>query len=55
MILISYIPILNEYLHTGPLSLMDWLYVMAGAIIYLGVFEVIKLITVKKITAIREK
>ena len=48
MILISYIPILNEYLHTGPLSMMDWLYVMVGAAIYLAVFEVIKLITAGK-------
>ncbi len=33
---------------TGPLSIMDWLYVMSGAIIYLAVFEVIKLVTLKK-------
>ena len=49
MLLISYIHILNEYLHTGPLSVMDWVYVMSGAIIYLGVFEVIKFITAKKV------
>ena len=54
MLLISYIPIVNEYLHTGPLSIMDWVYVMSGAIIYLGVFEVIKIITSKKVTRTKE-
>ena len=48
MIFISYVPILNEYLHTGPLSLVDWVYVVSGAIIYLGVFEVIKLVNLRK-------
>jgi Ca2+-transporting ATPase len=48
MLLVSYTPFLNEYLHTGPLSMMDWVYVMAGAIVYLGIFEVIKLISVRK-------
>ncbi|CAN5689267.1 calcium-translocating P-type ATPase, SERCA-type [soil metagenome] len=48
MLLISYIPALNEYLHTGPLSAMDWLFVMSGAVIYLGVFELIKFINTKK-------
>lgn len=43
MILISYLAPLNRYLHTGPLSVMDWFYIIAGAVIYLVVFEAVKL------------
>ena len=48
VLLASYVPIFNEYLHTGPLSLMDWGFVMGGATLYLAVFEVIKLATLRR-------
>lgn len=48
MLLISYVPVLNKYLHTGPLSIMDWLFIITGSLIYLAVFEAIKLFSQRK-------
>ena len=48
MLLISYLPLLNNFLHTGPLDLTDWAYILTGALAYLGVFELIKLFSGKR-------
>jgi len=41
-------------MNTSPLSMMDWVYVMYGAISYLRGVEVIKLIAAKKVTGNKE-
>lgn len=43
MLFISYFPFLNQLLHTGPLDVVDWAYILSGALVYLGFFEMIKL------------
>jgi Ca2+-transporting ATPase len=48
MIFISYSPLLNKLVHTGPLSVNDWIYEVAGAGVYLLFFELIKAFQSKK-------
>lgn len=42
MLISSYAPALNGLLHTGALDVHDWVYVLAGAVVYLLVLEVFK-------------
>lgn len=42
IVAIAYVPWIHFYLQTAPLSLNDWLYPIAGAVIFLGIQECIK-------------
>jgi Ca2+-transporting ATPase len=42
MFSIIYLPFFNLYLHTGPLSIRDWIFPMAASLIFLAGFESIK-------------
>ena len=42
MFTIIYIPFFNFYLHTGPLTLRDWVFPLAASLVYLAGFEIIK-------------
>jgi len=39
MFTIVYLPFLNSYLYTGPLSMNDWTYIIAGMFLYLTLYE----------------
>ncbi len=45
MLAITYVPFFNLYLHTGPLSMQDWLLPIAASLVYLLGYEVIKWLT----------
>jgi P-type Ca2+ transporter type 2C len=38
-----YMPICNAFLNTAPLSLLDWIWALGGAILFLLIYELIKL------------
>lgn len=42
MFTIIYTPFFNLYLHTGPLTIRDWVFPVAASFIYLAGFESIK-------------
>jgi Ca2+-transporting ATPase len=42
VLLAIYGPYLSEFLAFGPMTLTDWLFVLGAAIIFLGIFEVLK-------------
>ncbi|MFN8438061.1 MAG: cation-transporting P-type ATPase [Cytophagales bacterium] len=39
---VIYIPFLNEYVHTAPLSFKDWQHILGGSIVYLLILEMKK-------------
>lgn len=45
MIMLIYLPFFNINLHTGPLTLKEWSYPLLGALLYLFMYEVTKLIS----------
>jgi Ca2+-transporting ATPase len=42
LLVVSYFPFLNPFLHTGPIAIWDWLYVVGGAFLYLIMLETYK-------------
>ena len=49
MLLIIYLPTANQYLHTGPLTLREWQYPLLGAMAYLVLYEISKMLIAKSI------
>ena len=49
MVIVSYTPLLNTFLHTGPLALLDWVYIIGGALLYLMLLELLKLLNNRKL------
>ncbi len=45
MLAITYVPFFNLYLHTGPLSMQDWLLPVAAILVYMFGYEMIKWFT----------
>lgn len=42
VLLIIYLPIINQYLHTAPLNGLDWCFVLGAGLVFLVVYEVKK-------------
>lgn len=49
MLLIIYLPAANQFLHTGPLTFREWQYPLGGAVVYLALYEISKILMAKSI------
>lgn len=50
---IVYNPFVSQFLHTAPLTPLDWLYAVCGALLYLAIRETRKIFLKKKILALQ--
>ncbi len=51
---VIYVPFLNLFLHTGPLSINEWIYPLIGTVFYLGLSEIMKFIKKKQFKNVSE-
>ncbi|UKJ06702.1 cation-translocating P-type ATPase [Solitalea lacus] len=55
MLIVSYTFALNVLLHTGPLSAIDWLYILTGALVYLFFLEGMKVFSTRRSLMLKSK